>query len=69
MTKILPLLTAMYTIMCSRRLQSPRDNCAVRVQWLSSVRNTIRVSNTDLKFLSLLIGSTLISISQSNQQS
>ena len=37
MTKILPLLTAMYSILCTRRLQPPRDDCPVRVQWFSSV--------------------------------
>ena len=37
MTKLLPLLTARYTILFTRRLQPPRDNFAVRVQWLSSV--------------------------------
>ena len=37
LTKILPLLTAIYTILRTRRLQPPRDDCAVRVQWFSSV--------------------------------
>ena len=37
MTKILPLLTPRYSILCTRRLQPPRDDCAVRVQWFSSV--------------------------------
>ena len=35
--QILPLLTAMYNILCTRRLQPPRDDCAVRAQWFSSV--------------------------------
>ena len=29
MTKLLPLLTARFTILCTRRLQPPRDDCAV----------------------------------------
>ena len=33
----LPLLTASYTILCTRRLQPPRDDCAVRVQCFPSV--------------------------------
>ena len=33
-TKILPFLTA---ILRTRRLQPPRDDCAVPVQWFSSV--------------------------------
>ena len=37
LTKILPLLTAMYSILCTRRLQPPRDDCPVREQWFSSV--------------------------------
>ena len=37
MTKTLPLLTARYSILCTRRLQPPSDDCAVRVQWFSSV--------------------------------
>ena len=37
LNKILPLLTARYSILCTRRLQPPRDGCAVRVQWFSSV--------------------------------
>ena len=39
MTKILPLLSAryMYSFLCTRRLQPPRIDCAVRVQWFSSV--------------------------------
>ena len=36
-TKILPFLTARYTILCTRRLQPPRDDCAGQVQWFSSV--------------------------------
>ena len=37
MTKILPFLTARYTILCTRRLQPPRDDGAVQVQWFSDV--------------------------------
>ena len=37
LTKILPFLTARYTILCTRRLQSPRDDCTVWVQWFSNV--------------------------------
>ena len=37
-TKIVPFLTARYTIVYTRRLQIPRDDCAVRVQRLSSPR-------------------------------
>ena len=33
LTKILPLLKAKYSILCTRRLQPPLDDCAVRVQW------------------------------------
>ena len=33
LTKILPFLTARYTILCTRRLQPPRDECSVRVQY------------------------------------
>ena len=40
LTKILPLLTARYSILCTRRLQPPRDDSAVRVQWFSSVMHT-----------------------------
>ena len=40
MTKKLPFLTARYTILCARRLQPPRNDCAVRVQWFSSVNNS-----------------------------
>ena len=36
LTKLLPLLTAWYFILCTRRLQPPHDNSAVRVQWFSS---------------------------------
>ena len=36
-TNILPFLTAMYTILCTRRLQPPRDDCAGRVQWFYSM--------------------------------
>ena len=38
LNKILPFLTAMYTILCTRRLQPPCHDCAVRVQWFSSAR-------------------------------
>ena len=44
-TKILPLLTARYSILCTRRLQPPRDDCAVRVQWFSSVNMGTCVSH------------------------
>ena len=37
LTKIFPFLTAMYTILCTRWLQPTLDDCAVRVQWFSSV--------------------------------
>ena len=37
LNKILPFLTARCIILCARRLQPPRDDCAVRVQWFSSV--------------------------------
>ena len=37
MTKKLPLLSTMYTILCICQLQPPRDDCAVRVQWFSSL--------------------------------
>ena len=37
LTKILPLITARYTILCTHRLQPPRDDSAARVQWFSSV--------------------------------
>ena len=37
LTKILPFLTARYTMLCPRWLQPPRDDCAVRGQWFSSV--------------------------------
>ena len=37
LTKILPLITARYTILCTHRLQLPHDDCAARVQWFSSV--------------------------------
>ena len=33
----LPLLTASHTILCTRRLQPPRDDCAVREQCFPSV--------------------------------
>ena len=39
MTKILSLLKARCSILCIRRLHPPRDDCAVRVQWFSSVDN------------------------------
>ena len=38
LTKTLPLLTAVYTILCTHRLKPPCDDCPVRVQWSSSVR-------------------------------
>ena len=38
MTKILPFLKARFTIVCTRRLQPPHNDCTVRVQWFSSVR-------------------------------
>ena len=37
LTKMLHFLRARYTILCIRRLQSPRDDCAVQVQWFTSV--------------------------------
>ena len=37
LNKIVPFLTARYIIQCTRRLQPTRDDCAVRVHWLSSV--------------------------------
>ena len=37
LTKILTFSTARYTILCTCRLQPPSDDCAVRVQWFSSV--------------------------------
>ena len=37
MIKILPFFTATYTILCTRQLQPPYDDCVVRVQWFSSV--------------------------------
>ena len=37
LTTELPRLTARYTILCTRRLQPPRDDCAVPVQWFSSM--------------------------------
>ena len=36
-TKIIPLLTDRYSILCTRRLQPPRDDCVVRVQCFSGV--------------------------------
>ena len=39
LTKILPFLTARYTILCTPRLQPPLDDCAVQVQWFSSLLN------------------------------
>ena len=33
----IPLSTARYPILSTRRLQPPRDDCAVRVQWFSSM--------------------------------
>ena len=36
-SKILTKLTVRYTILCTRRLQPTRDDCAVQVQWSSSV--------------------------------
>ena len=39
MQNVNPLLTARYTILCTRRLQPPSDDCAVRVQWVCSVSN------------------------------
>ena len=39
LTKIVPLLTARYTFLCTRRLQPPRDDCAVREQWFFIVKN------------------------------
>ena len=35
---VVPFLTARYTILCTRRLQPPRDDCAVRVQWFTNVK-------------------------------
>ena len=29
------------TILCTRRLQPPRDDCAIRVQWFSSVYSSL----------------------------
>ena len=37
----MPFLTARYIILCTRRLQPPRDDCAVQVHWLSSVNKSI----------------------------
>ena len=37
LTEILPLLTARYSFLCTRRLQPPHDDYAVRIQWFSSV--------------------------------
>ena len=37
LTKILPFLTARYTILCTCRLQPTRDDFAAQVQWFSSV--------------------------------
>ena len=36
--QILPLLTDRYTSLYTRRLQPLRDDCAVRLQWFSSVK-------------------------------
>ena len=51
MTKILPFLTARYTILCTRRLQPPRDDCAVRAQWFSSVVVGILTCMSRINFL------------------
>ena len=37
LTKILPYLTARYTIFCTRWLRPPHDDCTVWVQWFSSI--------------------------------
>ena len=37
LTKIFAFLKARYTILCARQLQPSPDDCAVRVQWFSSV--------------------------------
>ena len=36
LTNIIPFLTARNTILCTRRLQSPLDDCTVRVQRFST---------------------------------
>ena len=41
MTKVCPFLTTRYIILCTRRLQAPRDDCADRVQWFSSENKSI----------------------------
>ena len=55
MTKTLPLLTARFSILCTRRLQPPRDDCAVRVQWFSSV--SVRPGKLKVIILITLINS------------
>ena len=40
LTKRFPFLTARNTILCTRRLQPPRDDCALREQWVSIVSMT-----------------------------
>ena len=53
MTKKVPFLTVTcrYTILCTCRLQPPRDDCAVRVQWFSSVRSNEVVLLLSIIFL------------------
>ena len=40
------LLTVRFTILCTFRLQPPRDDCAVRVQWFSSVNYKKQITFT-----------------------
>ena len=49
MTKILSFLTTTcrYIILCTCRLQPPRDACAIRVQWFSSV-NLVELAKENL---------------------
>ena len=46
MTKILPFLTARYTILCNCRLQQPCDDDAVLVQWFSSMQMGLSTPTT-----------------------
>ena len=54
LTKIIPFLTARYTILCTPPLQPPHDECAVQVQWFSRV-NTISVKSKLFLHLTLNI--------------
>ena len=66
LTKIVPLLTARYTILCTRRLQPTRDDCAVRVQWFSCVLYERRIYHVYLKQLKTQLIQILFFPIQSN---